>query len=262
MFLGSCDQFEQQDSSKIDVTRLIKEFCYFMIKVQIILSNCASETDFNHCKDYCSYLTISVANFGELFGPKEAEEIKNSLNFQQLFRTVKNYVNWDDYSILTYFIGICNSEEAEKEVEMFERKLAVYRGLEFIANTPEMNPPSDYKRFLVIFNKNYRTLTVEEYEEIKKGIFHILDTHPRVTSNHIRVHLASIHLEWHVTIQAVDHLSQMVCLRTEELKKYSVVHVEIGSTVLLDDEVILMCRNMTSCLTTFSFSYIIIVAFQ
>ena len=224
---------------KIDVNHLIENFSFLMFKVRMILSSSASEVDFNNCKEYCSYLTVSNSNHDseKLFNFKDKEEIEKSVNFQQLFKAVKDYMKWDSFSILKRFIKVCKSEEATKEVEMFETKLAAYRGLEFIANTPEIELPQNYKKLMVIINKDYEEFKLSDYEEIKEAIFNILETHPNVISDHIRLWLSSVTIVWYVTVQAVDYLTEMVRFKVDYLKKHFVVYIKIGTVVVLCDEV-------------------------
>ena len=68
------------------------------------------------------------------------------------------------------------------------------------------NPRNPSKTAPVI-DKPYVKLTVDKYEDMKSFIFNNLDVHRYVTSGYFRVLLDPLHLEWHVTTQAIQYLT-------------------------------------------------------
>ena len=168
-----------------------------------------------------------------LFSAEKRAEITNCSDFKQLFEILNEHLSWDDHSILTEIVDECDSDEAEQEINKYKRKMAVSKALEIISST-DSNPPPGFEKFCVIIDQPYRKLTVEQYQEIKRFIFDNLDVRRFVTTGYIRVLFNSVHLEWHVTTQAVPHMIKMAHERQVVFKKSLIVFMQVGKEVIID----------------------------
>ena len=127
---------------------------------------------------------------------------------------------------------MCDSVEAEQELNKYKRKMAISNALEIISSA-ESNPPKGFEYFCVIIDKPYTKLTVEKYEEIKTFIFSNLDVHRHVTNKYIRVLFDSLHLEWHVTIQAIPHMIKIARKHHAFFARNHFVFMQIGNEVIV-----------------------------
>ena len=200
-----------------------------------VLSRSMTNDQLEDCKRYCIQLKVSDINNTSLFNPHEIAEIKHCSKIEELFEIVTNKWSWDNYSILTDFIEFCSSTEADKEIKKFERKLAMYKGLKFIFDTPEMNPPSDYERFYVHIEKRYSEFTMEDYKDVKFHIFQLFAINYNVASGHIKALFASLHLEWYVTPQAIPHMMQMGIKEKDNLSTMNIIQINIGPWTIHSD---------------------------
>ena len=198
------------------------------MNIQSYLSKSATEDNLKKCKSYCEQLKISDYDRTSLFNPQKIKEIKNCTNIEELFGAVKDHWSWDNYSILIDFIDICDSKMARKEIKKFERKLASYKGLNFIFNVPEIEPPQDYIRFYACIKKTYVNFTLEDYKEIKYHVFTLLAINYNVATHHIKGWFESLHLEWYVTTQAVPHMMKMALKNKMDIAKKLIICIQIG----------------------------------
>ena len=185
------------------------------------------------CKEYCGLLKASNNASASLFSTEKRTEINKSRNFKQFFEIVNQHLNWDEYFILTEIIDICGSVEAQCEFDRYKRQMALSKALEIISSN-ESNPPQGFEKFCVIIDKPYTKLTVEKYEEIKTFIFKNLDVHRYVTNKYIRVLFDSLHLEWHVTIQATPHMMKMAHEHQAVFIENLFVFMQIGAKVMIN----------------------------
>ena len=215
------------DILRAEFGRLILELTQILEKSP----NC--KNNLKMCKQLCAYLKASDNVKALLFTPENLKEINDCSNFEQFFEVVNQHLSWDEYYILTEIIDKCNSEEAEKEFITYKRKMAVSQALEIISSIENV-PPLGFERFCVIIDKPYKKLTVEKYEEIKTFIFDNLDTHRYVTNKYIRVLFDSLHIEWHVTVQATPHMIKLAYKQQACFKCNFVVFMRIGREVIID----------------------------
>ena len=168
-----------------------------------------------------------------LFTTENREKIHRSQNFAQFFDIVNQHLSWNEYYILTEIIDECDSDDAEKEFQKYKQKMAVCTALQ-ILSSKNCNPPAGFEKFCVIIDKPYTRLTLEKYEEIKIFIFKNLDVHHYVTNKHIRVLFDSLHLEWHVTVQAIPHMIEMAYKHRLLFTKKLFVFMQIGEEVVIN----------------------------
>ena len=231
--------FEPQRSSLLSFDQLTAEFSRLLMRIRRILSQSPNQEDnLEACKELCIYLrTTSCSNSANipLFNSEKVSEINNCRNFRQLFEILSQHLSWDEHSILAEIINECGSDEAEQEFKKYKRKMAVFQALEIIGST-ESSPPPGFEKFCVIIDKPYVQLTSEKYEEIKQFIFSYLDIRTYVTTGYIRVLFDSLHLEWHVTTQALPHMIKMAYEKQEFFKSKRFVFMEIGNEVIINTQ--------------------------
>lgn len=214
--------------------QLRADFGRMLMTIRHILSNSPNkEEKLEACKELCLYLKANDSANVLLFGEEKRTEINNCRDFKKLFEILNQHLSWDEHSILTQIIDECDSEDAEQEFIKYKRKMAVSKGLEIISSI-ESNPPVGFEKFCVVIDKPYKRLTVEKYEEIKNFIFDNLDVRRFVTTGHIRVLFESLHLEWHVTAQAVPHIMRMAYERQAVFKKSFIIFMQVGKEVIID----------------------------
>ena len=225
---------KHQKQSLLTTDQLRAEFSRLLMRIRRILSESPNWKDnLEACKELCIYLKASDNTSALLFSPEKVSEINNCNDFRQFFEIVNQHLSWDEHSILTEIIDECDSDEAEQEFHKYKRKMAISKALEIISST-ESKPPAGFEKFCVIIDKPYKKLSTEKYEEIKTFIFNNLDVHRYVTNEYIRVLFDSLHLEWHVTTQAIPHMIKMAHERRTFFIKDSFVFMEIGKEVVIN----------------------------
>jgi len=224
---------QSQKQPLLDNDQIRADFGQMIIAIRRILSQSPDwEDNLKTCKELCIYLKASDNANIPLFSTAKISEINNCRDFKQLFEIVNQHLSWDEYSILTIIINECNSDEAEEEFKKYQRKMAVSKALEIISSA-ESDPPQGFQRFCVIIDKPYKKLTIEKYEEIKTFIFYNLDVNRYVTNKYIRVLFESLHLEWHVTMQAIPHMIKMARER-QNFFINDFVFMQIGKEVIIN----------------------------
>ena len=212
--------------------QLTAEFSRLLTRIRRILSEPPDQDDnLETCKEIFTYLKATFN--APLFSPENISKIKKSKDFKELFDVVNQHLNWNEHHILTEIIEECNSEKAEEEFNEYKRKMAVSKGLEII-NSTKSDPPQGFEKFCVVIGKSYKKLTLEKYEEIKKFIFENLDVRRYVTTGYISVLFDSLHLEWHVTMQAVPHMIKMAREQQVFFINNDFVVLQIGNEVIID----------------------------
>ena len=214
--------------------KLQAEFSRLLLRIRRLLSQSPnSKNNLENCKEYCIYLKASDNAKAPLFTQEKRSEINNCRDFREFFEIVSQHLSWDEHSILTEIINECDSDEAKEEISEYKKKMALCKALEII-NSTEINPPPEFEKFCVIIDQSYKKLTTEKYEEIKKFIFDNLDTHRYVTNEYIRVLFGCLHLEWHVTTQAIPHMIKTACQQQAVFKNNSYVFMQIGKEIIFD----------------------------
>ena len=229
---------EPCQSALISVTSLNADFTSLLLNVRHILSKSSNEQDdLEICKEYCALLKISDSSNQPLFSEELIAKIKECCNFKQLFEIISMHMSWDEHSILTQIVNYCNSVEGQQEIEKFEKKMALYQGLQIISSTSKQNLSEDFLKFCVIINKPYKNVTIDEYKNIKAYICSNLNVYAYVTVGFIRMLYHSLHIEWLVTVQAVPHMIKTAYQNKDFFIKKNFVFMQIGIEVVIYDEV-------------------------
>ena len=105
-----------------------------------------------------------------------------------------------------------------------------------IISSANGSPPTGFEKFCVIIDKPYTKLTLEKYEEIKTFIFKNLDVHRYVTNKYIRVLFDSLHLEGHVTMQAIPHMMEMAYKHQALFTKNLFIFIQIGEEIIINSK--------------------------
>ena len=153
--------------------------------------------------------------------------------FEQLFDIINQHLSWDEYSFLSEIVDECDSVESEQEIDQYKRKMAVSEALEIISST-KGNPPPGFVKFCFIISKPYTKLTIDKYEEIKTFIFKNLKVNHYVKNKYLWVLFNSLHLEWHVTIQALPHMIKMAREQQAVFTNNSYVFMQIGKEIIIN----------------------------
>ena len=218
----------------INNDQLKAEFSHLLLRIRRLLSQAPNwEKNLEACKELCRYLKASGSANISLFSQEKLTEIDKCRDFKKYFEIVIQHLSWNEYYILSHIIDECGSDEAKQEFEQYKKKLAVSKALEIISST-KSNPPPGFEKFCVIIDKPYQQLTVEKYEEIKQFIFDNLEVHRYVTTGYIRVLFDSLHLEWHVTVQAIPHMIRIAHKCRELFMRNSYIFMQIGKDVIIN----------------------------
>ena len=185
------------------------------------------------CKALCIDLRASKSADVPLFSPEKVLEIKNCKDFRQFLEIVGQHLNWDEPSILTEIINECGLIEIGQKFNEYKKEMATFRTIEIVSSNKN-DPPSGFEKLCVVIDKPYVKLTVDKYEDMKNFIFNNLDVHCYITSGYFRVLLDPLHLEWHVTTQAIPHMIKMAHERQDVFKSKSFIFMEIGKEVIID----------------------------
>ena len=227
----------------ITTKSLNADFASLLLRVCDILSDSTNkESSLAKCKKYCLLLPAGVTSED---GPLSDDKINKCVDFNELFVNIREYMSWDEHSVLDQIVGQCESPEAKEEVNKFEKKLALYQGLEIVCNTSEFEMSNEFVKFCIVISRPYKQLTLKEYIEIKAYIVKILGLNPCVLNNFCKLLYDSLHMEWLVTIKAISHISKMVHQKRDIIIKEDVVLVQIGDYKIIDKVLISKLNVMT-----------------
>ena len=172
-----------------------------------------------------------------VFRSENITKIKKCGTFKQLFEIVSEHTSWDEHSILTHIADKCESVEGKQEIEKFDRKLGLFEGLQIISSRSKQSFSEDFMKFCVIIRKPYRNVTIKEYKKVKAYIFSKLETNLSMAVGFITMLYHSLHIEWLVSVQAVSHMIKIARQKKDILIKQDFVFMQIGTEVVINDEV-------------------------
>ena len=187
------------------------------------------------CKELCSNLTISGNSDVLLFSDEQLVKINECTSFQQLFKILRENWNWKEYSLLKTIITICDSEEAEAELDKFEKLMSSFCGMKLISDKYSPSElPVNYVKLCITIDKPYKSLTLQDFYELRTFIFEHLDVQKYITLPFIKFLFSSLHLEWYIPMQAVSHIIKMVHQNRMRFVQKSIVLIRIGDKSILD----------------------------
>ena len=188
------------------------------------------------CKEFCSNLTTGNPDV-MLFSDEQLDKMDKCATFKQLFRILRWHWSWDNYFILKHIITICDSEEAEAELDKFEKLKVSHLGMNLISR--ESLPAEmlkNYAKLCFTIKKNYKSLTLQDFGELKEFIFKHLGVEEYIALPLTEFWFDSLHLAWYIPMQAVSHIIKMIHLSKRVLIKNSIVLIKIGDKSVLDVE--------------------------
>ena len=212
------------------------EFSHLLVRIRRILSRSPNqENNLEACKELCCYLKVSGNGNIPLFSTEKKKEIRNCKNFEELFDIASQHLSWMEHSPLDEIIDECDSSDAVKEFNQYKKKMGACQALGIISSA-DSDPPEGFERVCVVINQPYKQLTIEDYDRIKSFIFTNLNVHRYVTTGYIRVLFDSLHLEWHVTTQAIPHMINMANKQRALFIRRSYVFMQIGKQIIINKD--------------------------
>ena len=213
-----------------------------MVAIRRILEKCKDKLE--ECKELCSNLTVSDNSDVLLFSDEQLIIINKCSSFQELFAILRKHWNWKEYSILKTIIAICDSEEAEAELDKFEKIMSSYCGMKLLSDKYSADElPVNYVKLCITVDKPYKSLTLQDFDELRTFIFEHLDVREYIALPFIKFLFSSLHLEWYIPMQAVSHIIKVVHQNREVLIQKSIVLIKIRSKSILDVQSHLLGSN-------------------
>ena len=226
----------------ITTKSLDADFASLLLCVCEVLNNSANKSsNLEKCKKYCLLLPTGVNSNIIPLSNQKIIKIKLCINFNELLENIKEYMSWDEHSVLDQIVGHCESPKAKKEVSEFERKLGLCQGLEIICNSTEFEMSTEFVKFFIVINRPYKQLTMKEYLEIKTYIVKLLKLNPCVLKNFCKLLYDPLYMEWLVSVEVIDYISKMVHQEKEIITRLDVVLVQIGEYKIIEE---VQCSNV------------------
>ena len=208
-------------------------FSSFVMTVRKVLEKCLDKLE--ACKELCYNLTISGNSDVLLFSDEQLKRVNECKSFQQLFIILRKHWNWKEYSILKTIITICDSEEAEAELNKFEKLMGSYCGMKLISDKYSPHElPVNYVKLCITVEKPYKSLTLQDFDELRNFIFEHLDVQNYIALPFIKFLFSSLHLEWYIPMQAVSHIMKAVHQNMKIFVQKCIVLIKIGDKKILD----------------------------
>lgn len=171
---------------------------------EILNSSPDRESKLEKCKNYCLLLRVTDCSNQPLCSTKKIEECDD---FHQLCQILKWCMSWEEHSILTQIVEKCNSRKAHNEIIKFDKKLALFEGLQLVCGSSKHDVISEeVARFFVIIDKPYDKISFKEYKKVRGCIVDIFGLAPPVLTNFSKLLFSSLHIEWLITVQAVPFM--------------------------------------------------------
>ena len=201
--------------------------------IRNVLEKCKDKLE--ACKELCYNLTISGDSDVLLFSDKQLAKINEFTSFQQLFTILRKHWYWKEYSILKGIIAESGSEEARDELQKFEKLMSSYCGMKLISDKYSPDKlPVNYVKLCITVDKPYKSLTLQDFDELRTFIFEHLDVQKYIALPFIKFLFSSLHLEWYIPMQAVSHIIKAVHQNRKALIENCIVHIKIGDKIVLD----------------------------
>jgi len=221
--------------SHLTISQLQADFKKVVESVQKIVQDENKMVALQKSKYFCTVLRITITSDVRFFTHEERRKIDLCTDFRELFFHLRHHWDWDNLVILKYIVNLCDTKEGEQEMVKYERKLALYGGLNLVFDRSRNDPPPGYEDFLIILNKPYNELTVEQFQDAKQFIFDNLDVLQYIAFPYINLLFGSVHFHWHIKVEAVTHMIKMALQRKEIFLKNFYTFMQIGSNVVFDE---------------------------
>ena len=220
----------------ISASNLNTNFSSFVMTVITLLEKKREDYDekLKLCKRFCSNLTTGDPDV-LLFSDEQLDKINKCANFEQLFTILRKHWSWKEYSILKTIITICESKEAEDELNKFEKLMSSCCGMELISEDHLPNEIlENYVKLCIKVERPYKSLTLQDFNELKAFIFKHLNVREYIALPFIKFLFSCLHLEWYIPMQAVPHIIKAVHQNKKIFIQKSIVLIKIGDKSILD----------------------------
>lgn len=209
------------------------QFSAVLLRIcQILDRNCIEKLE--DCKHYCSTLTVDDRSNALLYDDDKLKKIDACKSFLDLSRQLRSHLYWSEYSILVTIIDICESKEAEEELELYRKFMALKMALTIVSeNVPSDKLPSGITELYLVVDKPYKKLTMQEYMKFRNYIFQTLNVESYIAYPYIRFFFSSLHLKWYVPIQATNTIKAMAKKNEKDLIKNGIIYLEINTNVMI-----------------------------
>lgn len=212
------------------ITKIVKE----------LQQNEAENLEF--IKDMCPHLTVDVNEENSdvlLFNKDQLDAILKCATIRALFRTkLRHCWRWDDFSLLKKIVQAVGSVECESLLKQYEQKLDSKIKLTEIydfCKQEDCNLPNGYEEMVaIISNKNFYSITKEEYDEIKQFTSEHCRVKPYVLLPFKRISPSSLLIVWLIPSTAVHMIHVMATRNVNNFIKRSFVYLKISSSVIID----------------------------
>ena len=226
------DPVAKIDSPPTFITTKSLDACFarLLLRVCDILNHSTTkEKSLKKCKEYC------FSSKNPPLSEQKIYKITECINFNELLENIKEYMSWDECSMLHQIVGQCESLEAKEEVCEFEKKLAFYEGLEIRCYTTEFEiSTTEFVQFSIAIDKPCKQLTMKDYIDIKTRIVKLLRLHSCVLKNFCKLLYNPLYMEWLVSVELINDITKMVHQKRDIIISEDVVLVQIGKYKIIE----------------------------
>ena len=191
-------------------------------------------------KTMLSTLTLKDDSKTLMFSDKELEAIENCSSIRVLLvQKLRHHYRWDDFSLLRVLLSNLQSENKCSEwLEMYEERLDCKMKLEYISEQCKIENrvfPDGYEKMVaIISNRNYYTITLEEYDELKHFVAKHCDIESYTMIPFLKASTSSLVLEWLISSTATLHAVKVASKNSELFFKEGFVYLRISANVIFD----------------------------
>ena len=175
-----------------------------------------------------------------MFTDPELEAIESCHSIRELLvQKLRYHYRWYDFSLLKVLLSNLQSDKCSEWLTMYEGRLDCKMKLEYIneqCKKENMEIPDGYEKMVaIISNRNFFTITLEEYDEIKEFVAKHCNMESYLMSPFIKALSSSLVLEWLICSTATYHAVKVAAANSESFLKEGFVYLRISTNVIFDD---------------------------
>jgi len=214
------------------------EFGFLLAKiVEELKRNEANNLD--NIKTILSTLTVKGNSEELIFSDEQLEAFEACKNIRILLvRKLRHYYRWDDFSFLENILSNLESDKCSKWLEVYGEKLDSKMKLQDIYEycmTEQHELPEGFDKMVaIVTNKNFFTITLEEYEQLKHFISQHCGVEPYVMLPSFKASTSSLLLEWYIPCSAVVLMKKNAIANLDILIAEGVIYLKLSATVIFD----------------------------
>jgi len=214
------------------------EFGFLLTKiVEELKRNEASNLD--NIKIVLSTLTVKGNSEERIFSDEQLEAFEACKNIRILLVSkLRHCYRWDDFSFLETILSNLESDKCSKWLEAYGEKLDSKMKLQDIYEycmTEQHELPEGFDKMVaIVANKNFFTITLEEYEQLKHFISQHCGIGPYVMLPSFKASISSLLLEWYIPCSAVLLMKKMAIANLDILIAEGVIYLKLSATVIFD----------------------------